>query len=189
MNICFDYGVRWRYEFNNLKSGIVTFGKTKSQHFISMNKRSWVLGSETVEELYEYQDLGVLKNFAGSFSSSLIDNIEKTQRKVRMLFSANFDRRKVNPFVYIHIYIKFWSQACLPSLLFGSELSTVTPIYHMNWSANWRAKWLLWLTLLPTGGWGGFLSHTTIVLAATLKPLKLWLPNFVTSCLYLFATI
>ena len=44
----------------------------------------------------------------------------------------------------------------------------------------------LGLTLLPTGG---FLSHTTIVLAATLKPLKLWLPNFVTSCFYLFATI
>ena len=41
MNICFDYGVRWRYEFNNLKSHIVTFGETKSRHFISMNKRSW----------------------------------------------------------------------------------------------------------------------------------------------------
>ena len=51
-------------------------------------------------------------------------------------------------------------------------------------SANSPA-WL-GLTLLPTGG---FLSHTTIVLAATLKPLKLWLPNFVTSCFYLFATI
>ena len=43
------------------------------------------------------------------------------------------------------------------------------------------------LTLLPTGG--AFLSHTTIVLAATLKPLKVWLPHFVPSCFYLFATI
>ena len=53
-------------------------------------------------------------------------------------------------------------------------------------------KLLSFLTLLPTGGGGGgggFLSHTTIVLAATVKPLKLWLPNFVTSCFYLFATI
>ena len=42
--------------------------------------------------------------------------------------------------------------------------------------------------LLPTegGGGGGIFSHTTIVLAATLTPLKLWLPNFVTSCFYLF---
>ena len=35
-----------------------------------MNKGSWVLGSETVEELYEYKNLGVLKNYAGSFSSN-----------------------------------------------------------------------------------------------------------------------
>ena len=35
----------------------------------------------------------------------------------------------------------------------------------------------------------GLLSHTTIVLALTVKPLNLWLPNFVTSCFYLFATI
>ena len=38
-----------------------------------------------------------------------------------MIFSSNFDRRKANPF----IYIRFWSQACLPSLLYGSELSTL----------------------------------------------------------------
>ena len=38
-------------------------------------------------------------------------------------------------------------------------------------------------------GGGEILSHTTIVLAVTLKPLKLWLPNFVTSCFHLFATI
>ena len=38
--------------------------------------------------------------------------------KTGMIFSANFDRRKTNPFVYI----KFWKQVCLPSLLFGIEL-------------------------------------------------------------------
>ena len=75
-------------------------------------------------ELYESKILGVLKNYVGSFSSNVIDNIEKTQKKLEILFSANFDQRQVNPFVYI----KFWRQACLPSLLFGSELFTVTPI-------------------------------------------------------------
>ena len=40
-----------------------------------------------------------------------------------MLLSANFDCRKVNPLVYI----TFWRQACLPSLLYGSELFTLTP--------------------------------------------------------------
>ena len=40
-----------------------------------------------------------------------------------MLFCSNFDLRKV----YLLIYIKFWSQACLPTLLYGTELFTLTP--------------------------------------------------------------
>ena len=60
-------------------------------------------------------------NYIGSFFSSVEDNIDKTRKKAGMIFSSNFDRRKVNPF----IYIKFWSQACLPSL-YGSELFTFT---------------------------------------------------------------
>ena len=86
INICFDYGVRWRYEFNNSKSGIVTFGETKSQCFISMNKRSWALGSEIVEEFYEYKNLGVLINYAGSFSSNVIDNFEKLRKSGNAIF-------------------------------------------------------------------------------------------------------
>ena len=45
----------------------------------------WVLGSETVDELYKYRNLGVSsQNYVGSFSSNVIDNTEKTQKKVGM---------------------------------------------------------------------------------------------------------
>ena len=64
-----------------------------------------------MEELYEYKNLGVLKNYVGSFSSNIDVNIDKTRKKVGMLFSSSFDRRKVNPL----IYVKFWRQACLPA--------------------------------------------------------------------------
>ena len=40
-----------------------------------------------------------------------------------MTFSSNLDCQKVNPL----IYVKFWRQACLPTLLSGAELSTLTP--------------------------------------------------------------
>ena len=53
----------------------------------------------------------------------MFDNIDKTRKKAGMIFSTKFDRRKTNPLVYI----KFWKQACLPSLLFGSDLFTLTP--------------------------------------------------------------
>ena len=52
----------WRYDFNHSKSGIVTFGETKPQHFESLKNREWFLGDTKVEELYEYKNLGVLKN-------------------------------------------------------------------------------------------------------------------------------
>ena len=40
-----------------------------------------------------------------------------------MIFSSNLDRRKINPLVYV----KFWRQACLPSLLYGAEVFRLTP--------------------------------------------------------------
>ena len=50
------------------------------------------------------------------------DNIERLG-KAGTIFSSKFDRHKTNPLVHI----KFWKQACLPSLLFGSELFTLIP--------------------------------------------------------------
>ena len=104
MSICYKYGIKWRYEFNHSKSGIVTFGESKPRHFESIKNCVWLLGDTIVDELYEYKNLGVLKNYVGSFSSNVEDN------------------RKVNPLVYV----KHWKQACLPSLLFGVELWTLT---------------------------------------------------------------
>ena len=123
MNLCYEYSIRWRYEFHNDKSDIVTFGETKRIHCQSIKQRNWVVGNEIVDERYEYKNLGVVKNYVGSFSSNVEDNIDKTRKKAGMIFASGFDRRKVNPFVYI----KVWRQACLPSLLYGVELFTVTP--------------------------------------------------------------
>ena len=118
LNIFHQYSVTWRYEFNHTKSGVVTFGETKPIHSRLMKEHEWTLGDTKVDELYEYKNLGVLKNYARSFTSNILDNIEKTRKKVGMIFSSDFDRRKTKPL----IYIKFWKQACLPSLLFGAEL-------------------------------------------------------------------
>ena len=82
-----------------------------------------MLGDDNVDELYEYKNPGILKNYVGSFSSNIDDNIEKTQKKAGMTFSSNLDRRKINSF----FYVKFWRQACLPSVLYGAEVFTLTP--------------------------------------------------------------
>ena len=87
-----------------------------------MKTRELILGGDTVDELYEYKNLGVLKNYVGSFSSNVDENIEKTRNKAGMIFSSHLDRRKVNPFKYV----KYWRKACLPPFLFGAELFTLT---------------------------------------------------------------
>ena len=66
MNLCYAYSIKWRYEFDHVKSGIVTSGESKRVHSEAMKERIWVLGGESVTELYEYKNLGVVKNYIGS---------------------------------------------------------------------------------------------------------------------------
>ena len=47
---------------------------------------------------------------------------KKPAKKAGMIFACNFDRRKTKPL----IYIEFCRQACLPSLVFGEELFSLT---------------------------------------------------------------
>ena len=88
MSICWKYGIIWRYEFNHSNSGIVTFSESKPQHFEPMKNRKWLLGDTTIDELYEYKNFGVLKNYVSSFSLSVEDNIDKTRKKIGLIFAS-----------------------------------------------------------------------------------------------------
>ena len=81
-SVLFIVRVIRQYEFNHYKSGIVAFGGTNLQHFESLKNCEWFLGDTKVEELYEYKNLGVLKNYVGSYSSNIDDNIDKTRKKL-----------------------------------------------------------------------------------------------------------
>ena len=100
--------------------------------FESLKNREWLLGDTKVKELYEYKNVGVLKNYVGSFSSNIDDNIDKTKKRVGMLFSSSFDRRKVNPPIYPPIYVK----------LYGAELFTLTPtlLLRLERCQSWFLK-------------------------------------------------
>ena len=65
---------------------------------------------------------GIVKNYVGSFSFNVEDNIGKARKKASMIFASGLDRRKVNPFVYILV-----TGLPPPSLLYGVELFTVAP--------------------------------------------------------------
>ena len=119
----YDYCCKWRYEYHNEKSGIAVFGETPAMHGRMINTRKSVIASSPIEELKEYTNLGIYKNYCGSFATNIDENITKVRKKSSMLFSARFDRRRTTPLVYL----KTWKQACISCLLFGSELWNLTP--------------------------------------------------------------
>ena len=51
MDMCHQYSIKWRYEFNHTKCGVVPFGGSKALHFQSMNEREWKLGHDIVDEV------------------------------------------------------------------------------------------------------------------------------------------
>ena len=156
MNICHTYGKTWRYEFNHTKSGVVTFGETKLIHAQLMRECEWMLGEFVADELSEYKNLRVLKNYLSSFVSNVGDNIEKPRKKAGMIFSSDFNCRKTNPL----IYVKFWKQACLPFLLFGTELFALnaSKLIKLESCQQWFLKtFSMSLSLLLAQSYSNFL--------------------------------
>ena len=138
----YDYCCKWRYE----KNGIAVFGETPAMHGRMINTRKFVIGSSPIEELKEYTDLGIYENYCGSFVTNIDENITRVRKKSGMLFSARFDRRRTNPLVYL----KIWKQACIPCLLFGSELWNLTPsdIEKLEKCQRWFVRKLFFLIIL-----------------------------------------
>ena len=69
-----------------------------------MKMREWIQGGVAAYELYEYKNLGVLKNYTSSFSSNVDHSIEKTRNESGIIiFSSHLDRRKGNPFIYVNV--------------------------------------------------------------------------------------
>ena len=149
MHKCYCSSLKSRCKFTNSKSGLVTLGETKAVHYQSMKTRECILSGNTVDDLYEYESLGALKNYIGSISSNVDDNIEKTRNKAEMIFTSHLDQRKVNPL----IYVKFWRQACLPSFLFGAELFTLTPglLLKLERCHSWFLKHISYVLSFTSG--------------------------------------
>ena len=122
MQLAYLYLCNWRYQFSLIKISVAVFGESPAE--LSENKQTgnWSLGPDYVDEEDEYVNLRVYKNYCGSFFKNLGENIAKTMQKAGMLFSANF----VEKYVKSMIYLKFWDQACIPTLLFGAEIWSLT---------------------------------------------------------------
>ena len=65
-----------------------------------MKEQSGVLGMNLFMKSIS-KNLGLSKNYIGSFSYTVDENIPGKTQQAGMVFSSNFGRRNVNPSIYI----------------------------------------------------------------------------------------
>ena len=66
-------------------------------HCIARKERKWILGNDIVKELYEYKNLGVVKNYIGSFSLMLKRISTKRVKKQECYFQRTLIVVKLTP--------------------------------------------------------------------------------------------
>ena len=67
-------------------TAVVVFGETSVSHSVNMKARQWNVGPNSIYELSEYVNLGVLKNYCGSFDKNIDENIAKTRKRKECCF-------------------------------------------------------------------------------------------------------
>ena len=87
-----------------------------------MKEREWILGDGIVDGLYEYKNLGVLKNYIGSFSCNVEDSIDKTRKKASRSFRLILIVAKLT----LSYTSRFGAKYVCPVHFNGSELFTLT---------------------------------------------------------------
>ena len=81
MSIVFDFSIKWRYEFNHTKSGVVVIGESTIQHAKNMMSRKFNLGLGVVKERKEYKNLGVTKTMLILVVEILMKQLRKLDAK------------------------------------------------------------------------------------------------------------
>ena len=113
----YEYGRKWRFNFNAKKSAVLVYGETKKQHDRNSLNRVFKLGPEKVPEKFEYDHVGV-KSCIFVSNSRVTEKISKARRTLNA--SLGLGVRK-NGLCMQACCIIFWS-VVLPVLTFGAEI-------------------------------------------------------------------
>ena len=82
IQLAYKYSCSWRYQFKYGKTGVVVFGEcTVVTHSKNMKVHQWKVGPNHVYEKSEYVNLGMFKNYCGSFDKNIDENITKAIKK------------------------------------------------------------------------------------------------------------
>ena len=122
LDIVHNYAQKWRYNLNAEKSVVMVFGETSRTRRVARSARKWTLGDEVLKEVDEQHHLGILRTV---FNSTIHRTNERATAGRSTFYALNTVGSR---FGRLHplTSLKFYQALCLPLLLYGSELWTLT---------------------------------------------------------------
>ena len=127
MNICFGYSVKWRYLYNALKCLVIVFNESKNAY--QHANRTWMLGSDQVNEDTEYVHLGVRCDKYMSIDKNIKLATNRIRRTFLSLSNCGIYEDGFSPISIKHMY----NSVVLPKALYGCELwSNLLPKHYVS---------------------------------------------------------
>ena len=123
MDIVYEHGCTWRYDFNARKSGILVYGENRVQHQRNSVHRSFKLGPARVLEVTKYDHVGINTSIFHDNTSGIEERIGKARRALNATSGIGIRRKGLN---IATCCVIFWT-IIVPIALYGSELWRLCP--------------------------------------------------------------
>ena len=122
MEVVYNHGCTWRYDFNARKSGVLVFGEDRRNHDKNASIRIFKLGPAKVKEVTEYDHVGVKTSIFPGSTTGIEERVGKARRALNAISGLGIRRNGLNIATCNFI---FWT-IIVPIATYGSEL------WHLN---------------------------------------------------------
>ena len=118
MEVVYQHGCTWRYEFNAKKSGVLVYGESRTEHIRNARNRAFRLGPAKVNERENYDHVGIRAIISDDDISGIEERLSKARRTFNAVASIGI---RSNGLTMATCNIIFWT-IVVPTALSGSEI-------------------------------------------------------------------
>jgi hypothetical protein len=126
MNICYEYGLTFRYTYNAKKSAVIIANEKKQN--LGPHRNDWYLGTEQVNECNSYTHLGIIFDKNDDLKQTVRESSSKLRKTFYSIINCGIYDDGIHPLSAIKLY----KTIVLPRALYGSELWSDLNQDHMS---------------------------------------------------------
>ena len=128
MDVSYEYSRKWRYTLNQLKTIVLVFGETVSQHKHLSPHRKWTLGNKTVTESTNHRHVGVSLSSHLKNTEKIMNSCTKMRSTLFAIIGSVLKPTSTSPLTLL----KLFKTVCIPRALSGCELMSNLSRTEMN---------------------------------------------------------